>query len=388
MTITCAAKGYIPTDRQVKPSVQDSRRFPVSRLTINVFLFCGWVFSCTLNAAELKQLPLHSSGRTLAIVQANGDTAYRYAWPSVYFETAFEGNQLELKFDDDKSNYRLIVDNQAPLLIEKPGLRTYPVAGLKPGKHRVRLEKISETQDQTGQFSGFYAPLDAKPIALKPRPTQIEFIGDSYTVGYGNRSASRECNPLELFNNTDTQLAFGPQVAKHFNADYQINAYSGQGVVRNYNGVLPETNLIKRYTFTLHDYDAKYTDKTWQPQVIVVGLGTNDFSTPLQPNERWQTRATLQSDFIASYVAFVKSLHANNPRAHLILMTSDQMQGELVRQVNQVASQLRAAGMVKLDIIEFKNLGYSGCHWHPSLKDDRTLSKLLIKHLNARKLLK
>lgn len=360
----------------------------MTRLKINVFLFCGWVFSYALNAAELKQLPLHSSGRTLAIMQANGDTTYRYAWPSVYFETAFEGSQLELKFDDDKSNYRLIVDKHAPLLIEKPGLGTYPVPGLKPGKHRVRLEKISETQDQMGQFSGFYAPIEAKPVVLKPRSAQIEFIGDSYTVGYGNRSASRECSPLELFNSTDTQMAFGPLVAKHFNADYQINAYSGQGVVRNYNGVLPETNLIKRYAYTLHDYDAKYTDKTWQPQVIVVGLGTNDFSTPLQPNERWQTRAALQSDFVASYVAFVKSLQTNNPRAHFILMASDQMQGELARQVNQVAAQLRAAGVAKLDIIEFKNLGYTGCHWHPSANDDQVLAKLLIKYINKRKLLK
>jgi lysophospholipase L1-like esterase len=339
------------------------------------------LFSYALSAAEMLQLPAHVGGRVVAERQANGDTAYSYAWPSIYFETAFHGDKLELKFADDKSKFRLLVDNQTPVIIDRPGVRTYPVLGLKLGKHRVRLEKLSETQDQTAQFLGFYTPSTGKLISLRPRKIQIEFIGDSYTVGYGNVSASKECTGDELFNNTDSQQAFGPLVAKHFNADYQVNAYSGQGVVRNYNGILPATNLIRRYPYALHDMKTVYADNKWHPQVIIVGLGTNDFSTALQPNERWQSREALQNDFVANYVEFIKQLHSKNPAAHFVLMASDQMQGELAMQMQKVAVQSRAAGVTQLEAIEFKHLSYSGCHGHPSLNDDQLLAKMLIQHL-------
>jgi hypothetical protein len=35
---------------------------------------------------------------------------------------------------------------------------------------------------------------------------------------------------------TDNSQAFGPKVAKHYAADYQVNAISGRGIVRNFNG--------------------------------------------------------------------------------------------------------------------------------------------------------
>ncbi|HEY6528197.1 MAG TPA: SGNH/GDSL hydrolase family protein [Cellvibrionaceae bacterium] len=358
----------------------------MSKIISRVLMAAVYFFSYTLSAAELQQLPAHVGGRVIAKRQANGDTAYSYAWLSIYFETAFRGDKLELKFADDKSKFRLLVDDQAPVIINRPGMLSYSVPGLTRGKHKVRLEKLSETQNQTAQFLGFYTPSTGKPISLQPREVQIEFIGDSYTVGYGNLSVRKECTDEQLFNNTDSQLAFGPLVAKHFNADYQVNAYSGQGVVRNYSGILPETNLILRYPYALHDMKTVYANNNWHPQVIVVGLGTNDFSTALQPNERWQSRAALQNDFVANYVEFIKQLHSKNRSANFVLMASDQMQGEVASQMQKVAAQLRAAGVTQLQAIEFKHLSYSGCHGHPSVKDGQLLAKLLIEHLNALKL--
>jgi lysophospholipase L1-like esterase len=240
------------------------------------------------------------------------------------------------------------------------------------------LEKISETQSSTGRFLGFYS--DDKPAKLPTRKRQIEFIGDSYTVGYGNISSSRECTNDELFNATNSQLAFGPLTAKHFNADYQINASSGFGVVRNYNGHSPDKNLIGLYPFTLHTNNYIYAGN-WQPQVIVIGLGTNDFSTKLNDGERWKTREELQQDYVKKYTQLVKTLHKNNPKAHFMLMASDKMDGELATQLGKVVATLKADGLNKVDSIIFSGLDYQGCHWHPSAKDDQLLADLLIKHL-------
>ena len=123
----------------------------------------------------------------------------------------------------------------------------------------------------------------------------------------------------------------------------------------------------------------------WQPQVIVIGLGTNDFSTKLNEGERWKTRAELQQDYVHKYVEFVKSLHTNNPTAQFILMTSDQAEGEIATQVGKVVANLKNDGLKKVDSIIFTGLDYKGCHWHPSVNDDKLLAELVIDYLKENK---
>ena len=347
-------------------------------LTLTALLIC----QASL-ATDVKQLPTHVGGRVLMTTNADGGTSYEYSWPSVYFETAFKGDSLTLKFADDQNIFQLMVDGGTPILINKPGTQDYVVPGLKEGTHNVRLEKITETQSSTGYFHGFYT--DDKPAKLPKRKRQIEFIGDSYTVGYGNISPSRECNNDELFKTTHSQSAFGPLVAKHFDADYQINASSGFGIVRNYNGHSPDKSLIGLYPFTLHSNNYIY-NSNWQPQVIVIGLGTNDFSTKLNEGERWKTREELQQDYIKKYVEFVKSLQRKNPKAHFILMASTNAENEIANQVAKVLEQLKASGMEKIDSIIFSGLDFQGCHWHPSAKDDKLLADLITNYLKSKKI--
>jgi hypothetical protein len=122
----------------------------------------------------------------------------------------------------------------------------------------------------------------------------------------------------------------------------------------------------------------------WQPQVIVIGLGTNDFSTKLKADERWKTRAELQADYVNKYVHFVKYLHRKNPKTQFVLMASDQTEGEIAAQVGKVIATLKANGLKKVDSIIFTGLDYKGCHWHPSAKDDKLLADLLITHLQSK----
>lgn len=345
-------------------------------------LLLGITFTHNLwaSTAELTQLPAHVGGRVLVETNAQGEKAYVYSWPAIYFETAFKGDALTIKFDDDQNYFQLIVDNGEPIIIKKPGKLDYQVQNLQAGKHLVRLEKITETQSNTGRFLGFYTSEKSKALAPPKRKRRIEFIGDSFTVGYGNTSPSQECSNDDVYATTHSQLAFGPLTAKHFNADYQIIASSGFGVVRNYNGHSPDKNLIGLYPFTLHNNHYIYASN-WQPQVIVIGLGTNDFSTKLNDGERWKTREELQQDYVKKYTQLVKTLHTKNPKAHFILMASDKMEGELATQVGNVISTLKTDGLKKVDSIIFSGLDYQGCHWHPSAKDDKLLADLLIKHL-------
>jgi lysophospholipase L1-like esterase len=264
----------------------------------------------------------------------------------------------------------------------KPAAGSYQVEGLVPRDHTIRIEVANESQAAPAQFGGFALPTDAKALPSRERARHIEFIGDSYTVGYGNISPQHECTTDEVWATTDTSQAFGPIVARHYDADYQINAISGRGIVRNWDGGAGDT-LPVAYPFVLFDKKTAHKDSAWRPQIIVIELGTNDFSTALHPGEKWQSRNELHADYETTYVRFVKQLRAGNPNAYFILMATDGANGEIQAEVGKVLSRLRADGENKIDFIPMNALAMTGCHYHPSTADDQSVAASLIRFIDS-----
>ena len=235
-----------------------------------------------------KALPLHVGGR---VAQTPIGQGYWHQWPGTYFEGRFRGTGVAVRVNDSVNILDIFIDGQLVRTISKPGDGQVEFNGLTDSEHSVRVEKRTEAAWTSAQFTGIFVPDAAEVLSVKPRARQIEFIGDSYTVGYGNTSSKRECPGDGVWATTQTQLAFGPLTAKHFDADYRVNAISGRGIVRNYNGSaglhLPEAypNIINLENASILDSNMAADD--WTPQVVVIGLGTNDFSTPLNPGEKW-----------------------------------------------------------------------------------------------------
>jgi len=345
-------------------------------------LLLALLLTTSAAAAEPFTVPLdlYIGGRVVA-KPGSGATAYTYDWPGVYFEGAFSGDAVDVKVDDALDNLYVYVDGAHKLTLTRPGKATVSLKDLGAGNHIVRLEKASETQSGTGSFAGFYVPSREQALPAPKYERRIEFIGDSFTVGYGNTSRGQTCTVADVDETTDTSRAFAPAVGKSFNAAYRIHAFSGRGVVRNYNGILPGETLPYLYQFTLFDKSAGVPDDGWTPDVIVIGLGTNDFSTDLHTGEAWATRDDLHKDFVAKYVAFVKSLHAKFPAAHFVLMASDRADNEIANQATAAAEQLKGDGL-DVESIIFTGLDYMACHGHPSLKDDALLTKMITDRIS------
>ncbi|WP_443747575.1 GDSL-type esterase/lipase family protein [Asticcacaulis solisilvae] len=327
--------------------------------------------------AGLKPLAMTIGGR---VQQKDGD--YTYQWPGTYFDTAFEGQAVYFKVGKGDEILHVTVDGQASAPMVKPAPGLYGVEGLSKGKHTVRIEVVTESQAAPDTFGGFSVAADAKPVALKARARQIEFIGDSHTVGYGNISTTRDCTTDDVWKTTDNSVAFGPVTARHYDADYQINAISGHGIVRNYNGFAGDPVPVA-YPYVLLSHDTQYQDAAWQPQIIVIALGTNDFSTPLNAGEKWKTRDELHADYEATYGQFLKDLRARNPKAFFILWATDMADGEIAAEEKKVADQFKASNDNRITFIPFSGLQMTGCHWHPSAGDDQTISKALVGFIDA-----
>jgi len=320
--------------------------------------------ACTAAAAPL---PVHVVGRTAP--GANG--AHAFGWPGVYFEGRFQGPTVSLTVDGANEHFAVLIDGKPKAVLQGPGKLKASFSGLGPGPHVIRIEKLTESQTGKSRFLGFDAPAGAA-LPPAPRSRQIEFIGDSYTVGYGNTSAGRTCTKEEVHATTNTRLAFGPLVAERLAADYQVNAYSGFGVVRNYGGSSPDQSIRSMYRRTIPGDQARLDEPRagWKPQVIVVGLGTNDFSTPLKAGERWADKAALRADYRRRYVEFVSELMRRDPQARVVLMAS----AEFANDVGAVATELNKAAPGRIRPMRFEGLDLLGCDWHPSLKDHRLLA--------------
>jgi lysophospholipase L1-like esterase len=304
-------------------------------------------------------IPAHSAGR----VTADG----RFGWPGVYFEGRFTGEDVTVAVDTSHDHFRVLVDGKERATLTKPGEARVTFTKLGQGEHVVRLEKLTESQEGSSRFLGFFTRA-GQPLKVQPRTRQIEFIGDSYTVGYGNISADQACTEQQVHDRTDTQQAFGPVLARRLNADYRIVAFSGRGIVRNYSGIVPGMSLPVLYPRVIPgEPAAAVADAAWRPQTIVINLGTNDFSTALKPGEAWKDDAALRAAYRERYVAFVKKLRARQRQARVILMAPERFYAD-------VAAVAQATGAT---VVKFGPLELTGCHGHPSVKDDAAMADLL-----------
>jgi lysophospholipase L1-like esterase len=328
-------------------------------------------------AKKLRELPLAVQGRAVR----KGSDVIRQ-WPGSYFVTTFVGSGAAFRVGQGDAILHIFVDGKLVHTLVRPAAGAYQVSGLPAGRHKLRIEVANESQKEPTVFSGFYRGPAVTPLGTAPLARQVEFIGDSYTVGYGNTSPRRECTEDEVWETTDTSQSLGPILANRYRADYQVNAISGRGIVRNYGGFEADT-LPAAYPFALLEHGATYDDPAWRPQLIVISLGTNDFSTPLKLDEKWRSRAELRDDYEKTYVRFVQKLRVQNPRASFILWATDTAEGEVADETERVVDMLRASGETRVKFLLVPGLSFSGCDYHPSVEDDRQIAEQLAAMIDA-----
>ncbi|MDF2540555.1 MAG: family lipase [Herbinix sp.] len=125
--------------------------------------------------------------------------------------------------------------------------------------------------------------LDGELLPVEDKPYKIEFIGDSITSGEGSIGAKEEEDWISMW--FSAVYHYGTLTAQAMNADYRILSQSGWGVLTSWDNN-PYANLPDYYekvcgiltgeknkelgALEENDFDS------WQPDVIVVNLGTND----------------------------------------------------------------------------------------------------------------
>lgn len=137
---------------------------------------------------------------------------------------------------------------------------------------------------------------DGEFLPVKEKPHKIEFVGDSITSGEGAIGAVIEDDWIPMWFSSINNYC--TMTAKNLNADYRIISQSGWGVLTGWDNN-PHSNIPEYYekvcgllTGEKNKALGAFNDNDftlWQPDVVVVNLGTNDagaFDSPEWKDEK------------------------------------------------------------------------------------------------------
>ena len=303
----------------------------------------------------------------------------RFAWSGTGVVASFSGTTLTLRLDDSGTNqFTVVLDGElAPTLVTTAGPNDYVLAtDLAPGTHRIEVYRRTEASFGPTQFLGFDFGADGELLPPPPVSRRIEIIGDSVSAGYGNEGVL----PCGFSADTENHyLTYGAIAARALGAELSTVAWSGKGVVNNYDADVNEP-MPDLYGRTLPQDPTSTHDFAIQPEVVLINLGTNDFSTDGDPSTE---------QFATGYAALLTRVRAAYPDARIIGTVGPLLAGEdLAAARAGIAAGVEAfvaagGGNVRAWEMNVPNGNPPGCDYHPNLETHRAMAEVVAAEIES-----
>lgn len=335
--------------------------------------------------AEAKSVRADDSAiRYVGRTTIGDDGSVTYDWSGTYFETVLSGGKLALRLSEKgESYYNVFVDGKQTGVVRTCGNDTIIdfVGNLSRKPHKIRIQK--RTEGEFGRTTIHEFIIADKGGALAPvtdvPKRHIEIIGNSLTCGYGTEGKDH----TEHFKTSteNCNLSYSTIVPRFFDADYTLIAHSGQGAVRNYGD--PERTskkgTMKRRMMQTFDGD---TAQMWdfkngyRPDLVIINLGANDFSTEPHP---------YRSEFIEAYKTILQQIRQGYGDIPVICFKPSMVTAPVFSYYQEAARDL---GDSNIYVVEMKDgllkvgIDY-GSDWHPNYSGQRKIAMELIPLVSA-----
>lgn len=246
---------------------------------------------------------------------------------------------------------------------------------------------------------------DGEFIEVKDKPYKIEFIGDSITSGEGAIGAKKEEDWIMMWFSAVQNYTY--MVAKSVKADYRILSQSGWGVYTGYDNN-PNKNMPAYYekvcgtlngemnrtfgAFEDNDFNA------WQPDVVVINLGTNDegaFNNPMWRDEitgethkqRMNPDGSYNKEDLGKFEEavsdFLFKIRTHNPGAHLLWvygMLGDKMMPAINRGMENYRLKTGDENVSSL-LLPNTTDKTVGARYHPGVLSHKKSAKAISAHI-------
>jgi lysophospholipase L1-like esterase len=290
--------------------------------TLLCILFLSACNNVHTGKTQLIQIPANDS--TIAIMgrtHTNPDKSIVMGYPGVSLFMQVEGKQLSMDIKSSTGNswIDVIVDNQPvrPIKISNQ-LETIELFSFgESAKHKVRITHRSENWHGNITINGF--SLIGKQFLAAPGlpKRKILILGDSVTCGEAIDRVAGEQKNTRWWN---ARESYGLLTADALDAQVHLVCWGGRGLVRSWNGKTDEANLPDFYEYAVGDNnpDMKWDHTSFQPDAIVVAVGTNDFSPGIPDRDT----------YISTYARLIQKLRRNHPQAEILLIEGSILNGD------------------------------------------------------------
>jgi lysophospholipase L1-like esterase len=312
-------------------------------------------------------------GRT----HTNDDQSLTFGFPGVSFKTEVIGTSLaaELQSSSGNSWIDVIVDG-GPATTIKIGHDLAPVELFgfpDSGKHAVEIIHRSENWHGQARLQSFSLKGEKfLPAPILPKRKML-ILGDSVTCGEAIDRVAGEKKNTRWWN---ARASYGMLTAEILNAQVNLVCWGGRGLVRSWNGKTDEANLADFYEFAVgdNDPDMKWDHSSYQPDLIVSSIGTNDFSTGIPEREA----------YVTAYVKLINKLLVNHPQAHIALTEGAILNGDkkaaLIDYIREAISRVNDS---RVHQITSNNYPGDAQDAHPTKEQHAAMAKDMAPQLKA-----
>lgn len=252
----------------------------------------------------------------------------------------------------------------------------------------IKLMKLSEAAFAKVGVKGFEIEGELLPLDVKPAKHSIEFIGDSITCGYGIEGVWN----VDTFSTKqqDPWKAYAARTARYFGADFHLISWSGIGVISSWTDTGDINNdwlmpmiypyLDRGLENTLgHKVYKAWDFQQFQPECIVVNLGTNDTSYT-------KDHASRIAAFGEGYYEFLKTIRANNKEAMIICtlgVMGQELYPEINKQVARFSLEQKDSKIMAMAFEVQEEADGIGADWHPSEKTHQKMAAQLTETISS-----
>ncbi|WP_440056817.1 GDSL-type esterase/lipase family protein (plasmid) [Pseudoalteromonas sp. T1lg65] len=297
-------------------------------------------------------------------------------WPGTQMRTKLIGRSIAIDIKGYGDQFDVLVDGKLhkKLKTSYSGESEHFVLFEQEDHKAVNIELVKRWENYQNNTEILQVHIDGRVEGIWQQQPHILFIGDSISAGFGSESNKRQCEWPEVVATSNARLAFPYMTADMLNASYTQVSYSGLGLVRNWSGNQPHHTLRSYYDqfSAVPNSGNEFIDK--YPQLIVIEVGTNDFSTDPQPHEPWDNILQVKASWENTMVEFVTTLRNRYPMTPIIFMPRPAYPYDYIIPATETAkSRLEKLGVTELYTHNFYS-ELNGCVWHPTESEHKSIA--------------
>lgn len=225
--------------------------------------------------------------------RSNPQVRHSY-WSTAYLRAAFTGTTVKAKVSGGEMAF---IDGRRVQFVACDGGINLTPQPLPPRRHTLLLASAGQNEELL--FRGLILDSGAvtEPVPAKPL---IEFVGDSITACEGKGGTGDE--------------NYAWQAAASLGCDLVRVAFSGVALKTGY-GFFGDKTGFDQWYFKFkncnHTEDQMPWDWSYDPQMVVINLGTNDAKDGQRPTD---------AEFAVTYADFIRAIRARLPKAEIVAM--------------------------------------------------------------------